>query len=131
MHLGVWGSRYNKRKEKKERKIYTCYFITIIRNQSNQYFISTNCCLLLIAWNMYLEITLESFLFLSPANVINGVLHASQRNCLRRSLVRDICRQNAVHFQCSLYKKDTFFTWDCHYMCSNYYLWAILSLIWM
>ena len=33
---------------------------------------------------------------------------------------RDICRQNAVHFRRSLYKKDTFLLWDCHCIWANY-----------
>ena len=50
--------------------------------QANQYLLSTNFGKL-VARNMYLAIILESFLFLSSVNLINGVLYAFPRIVLK------------------------------------------------
>ena len=60
-----------------------------------------------------MAITLDGFLFLSTVNLsqFNGVLYRHlQESFLEVHNSRDICSQNAVHFQWSLYQKDTLFS---------------------
>ena len=78
-----------------------------------------NCCLLLMAWNSYLAITRDNFLFLSSVNLINGVLHASLRNVLARSQNKGHC----VNKMLFIFKGHIPVLWNCHCIYANY-LWA-------
>ena len=65
---------------KKYNYISFCYMLFSFNHmQANQYLLlSTNCCLRLMEWKKYLAITLESFLFQSSINLINGVCYMNR-----------------------------------------------------
>ena len=91
MHLGVWGSRYNKWKTKEKKKTKQNKYIYMLfsynHTQLSESVFAIDKTAVSFWWHgsTYLAIALENVLVLTPVNLIAGVLHASPRNYLRRS----------------------------------------------